>query len=421
MEFNCPNLNDNFKLGDKVNIYFKEDEGVRFFEFELNNMEKTVKIYNINSSSSAMNFDKLYHYPHFYWDVKSFEIDQPGTEVFFIWRQGQKIIYSKLEDGNLISNYNKGKNLTEFTDGEQSYEASGEWGNFVKFNIIDEGPIPTDWDFTDRLGNQNPIYLLYREGSKLSDIEKRFQKISDLKKVDFRQSETQQRLTELETLLGEKSLLIKRELSASKSFSIEKAVEDITNSGIRISNKTLIRFVGSLLTKPFVIFTGLSGSGKTKLAQAFATWICNGENQYVIIPVGADWTNREPLLGFTNALDSGKYVKPDNRVLDLIIEASADSDKPYFLILDEMNLSHVERYFADFLSVMESHRKICLHPGSDKWDGIPSAVNLPKNLFIIGTVNIDETTYMFSPKVLDRASVIEFRVTANEMLMPKKR
>lgn len=181
-----------------------------------------------------------------------------------------------------------------------------------------------------------------------------------------------------------------------------------------LSDELIIRFVASILTKPFVVLTGLSGSGKTKLAQAFAMWICEDDNQYCIVPVGADWTNREPLLGFPNALEKDKYVKPENGVLDLIIAADADQEKPYFLILDEMNLSHVERYFADFLSVMESNGKISLHPGQS-WDGIPPQIYLPKNLFIIGTVNIDETTYMFSPKVLDRANVIEFRVTADEM------
>jgi 5-methylcytosine-specific restriction endonuclease McrBC GTP-binding regulatory subunit McrB len=101
--------------------------------------------------------------------------------------------------------------------------------------------------------------------------------------------------------------------------------------------------------------------------------------------------------------------------------------KPYFLILDEMNLSHVERYFADFLSTMESGDAIKLYSGSDRYAEldddqtpitsslIPRSVKWPKNLFIIGTVNIDETTYMFSPKVLDRANTIEFRISSDEM------
>ncbi len=130
------------------------------------------------------------------------------------------------------------------------------------------------------------------------------------------------------------------------------------------------------------------------------------------------------MLGYPNALVSKKYVKPDNGIVDLIINASKseNENKPYFLILDEMNLSHVERYFADFLSVMEMGKDgfISLHANTGEWtddneNPVPYKVSLPANLFIIGTVNIDETTYMFSPKVLDRANVIEFRVTEKEI------
>ena len=192
--------------------------------------------------------------------------------------------------------------------------------------------------------------------------------------------------------------------------------KDCRNAGLHYSDSLLTRFIGSLLTKPFVILTGLSGSGKTKLAEAFAKWISNDSSQYCIVPVGADWTNRDPLLGYPNALDSKVYIKPDSGVIDLIIDANSNPQLPYFLILDEMNLSHVERYFADFLSVMES--KDCINLYDEKVaneNDVPSKIKLPENLFIIGTVNIDETTNMFSPKVLDRANTIEFRVDCNQM------
>ena len=183
------------------------------------------------------------------------------------------------------------------------------------------------------------------------------------------------------------------------------------------------RYVASLATKPFVIFTGLSGSGKTKLAQSFAKWICESEDQYQIISVGADWTNREPLLGYPNSLDTKSYVLPDNGALKLILDASKNLEedvvKPFFLILDEMNLSHVERYFADFLSAMESKEEIMLYSGESRTTSngleIPTKIKLPTNLFIVGTVNIDETTYMFSPKVLDRANTIEFRLDHEDL------
>jgi hypothetical protein len=210
-------------------------------------------------------------------------------------------------------------------------------------------------------------------------------------------------------------------------FNIESFQKTTKEAGLIFSHQLIQRFVASLCTKPFVICSGLSGSGKTKLAQAFVQWISESDKQYKIIPVGADWTNREPLLGYPNGLEPNSYVMPDSGALQLILDASNDQSKPYFMILDEMNLSHVERYFADFLSIMESQEKLKLYSGEKRYSKyikdepledkyyITQEIEWPKNLFIIGTVNIDETTYMFSPKVLDRANVIEFRITPKEM------
>jgi len=205
----------------------------------------------------------------------------------------------------------------------------------------------------------------------------------------------------------------------TKRFDGTSFINSLSNSNLQFHENLVKRFVASLITKPFVILTGLAGSGKSKLAQSFIQWICESEEQYKIVPVGADWINREPLLGYPNGLNIAEYVTPDNGVLELILDATDHQDKPYFLVLDEMNLSHVERYFADFLSIMESSDSIKLYTGSDRNStnglNIPQTIFWPKNLFIIGTVNIDETTYMFSPKVLDRANVIEFRLDEKDL------
>lgn len=206
-----------------------------------------------------------------------------------------------------------------------------------------------------------------------------------------------------------------------KNFNISTYLNHLQNSKLYFSKKLILRFIASLTAKPFVILSGLSGSGKTKIAQSFAEWICENDSQYKIVPVGADWTNREPLVGYPNGLVAKEYITPDSGVIHLLMEATKEENenKPFFLILDEMNLSHVERYFADFLSIMESNDTIKLYTGNkrESLDGfpIPLEIGWPKNVFIIGTVNIDETTYMFSPKVLDRANVIEFRITDNEI------
>lgn len=216
--------------------------------------------------------------------------------------------------------------------------------------------------------------------------------------------------------------LLKTEILA-EPFSIKKIIGYIQETGLLYADNLIKRFVFSLMSKRFLILSGLAGSGKTQLALAFASALVkNKDEQMCMVSVGADWTNREPLLGFPNALQQGKYVKPESGVLDLLIEANRpeNASKPFFLILDEMNMSYVERYFADFLSAMESKEAISLWntngaEDAEEIDGVPQKVTLPKNLFIIGTINVDETTYMFSPKVLDRANVIEFKISEEEM------
>ena len=204
--------------------------------------------------------------------------------------------------------------------------------------------------------------------------------------------------------------------------SFETAANGAT-CGLRVGHVLLLRLTSAQCAKRFLILTGLAGSGKTKLAQAFAQWITppieEGDEVsrfYAMVPVGSDWTGSEHMLGYPNGLDMESYVtKP---ALDVILHAHSRPDVPHFLILDEMNLSHVERYLADVLSAIESEARIPLHREAErrtKEQLIPTDLELPKNFFIIGTVNVDETTYMFSPKVLDRAHVIEFRMDADEL------
>ncbi len=125
----------------------------------------------------------------------------------------------------------------------------------------------------------------------------------------------------------------------------------------------------------------------------------------LLVPVRADWNDSRGLLGFWNPIFD-RYERTD--FIDLLLRAADDLEHPYFVILDEMNLARVEYYFADFLSAMESGEAIPMHSDDALDETVPASLQLPPNVFVVGTVNIDETTHAFSPKVLDRASVIEF-------------
>ena len=144
-------------------------------------------------------------------------------------------------------------------------------------------------------------------------------------------------------------------------------------------------------------------------------------DNYVVVPVRPDWVDNRGLLGYLNPL-TNEYST--TQFLDLLLRASDEEERakdagekphPFFVILDEMNLARVEHYFSDFLSALESGEAIPLHDNeaiesgeSESGPQVPRKLKVPGNVLFTGTVNVDETTYMFSPKVLDRAFTIEF-------------
>ena len=140
-------------------------------------------------------------------------------------------------------------------------------------------------------------------------------------------------------------------------MSIVKASELINafkRRGFHYSNDLLFNYYSSLITKPFVILTGISGSGKSKIAEIFSEIVSeDNEKQYELIPVKPNWRDNKGLFGYHNLIDNSYYLTP---LISLFIKALNNPNKPYFLILDEMNIAKTEHYFADYLSLIESRR-----------------------------------------------------------------
>jgi 5-methylcytosine-specific restriction endonuclease McrBC GTP-binding regulatory subunit McrB len=190
-----------------------------------------------------------------------------------------------------------------------------------------------------------------------------------------------------------------------------------TNEGLHYTPWQQAVFFTALQTKGFVILSGISGTGKTKIAQAFSAALpqpADGRN-VEFLTVRPDWRDSKSLLGYHNPITDRYEWTPFLRFLLRASESWESGDGlAWFVILDEMNLAHVEHYFAELLSLLESGRdrdgwtrEAIQLPSNGDADSPPASLKLPPNLHIIGTVNLDETTHAFSPKVLDRAFAME--------------
>lgn len=191
---------------------------------------------------------------------------------------------------------------------------------------------------------------------------------------------------------------------------IRDSIAYIENAGFTFSEEMVKNYYICLKTKPFLILAGMSGIGKTQITRQFAKAI---SAHYLLVSVSSSWRSDEDLLGFYDEKTSTYHDTPFVRFMRAAQHAyRKGADDLFFLCLDEMNLARVEHYFAKFLSAMEGtfveDRKIVL-------DGAQEVLIWPPNLFFIGTVNMDETTYSFSDKVLDRANSIEFTMTIDDL------
>lgn len=224
----------------------------------------------------------------------------------------------------------------------------------------------------------------------------------------FNQTQIKEKVTNLPSIVEDDD--IAKELKIINLF--------ISQHGFHYPQGLIENLYLSLKTKPFVILAGVSGTGKTKLIKLFAEALGATEDngQFALIPVRPDWSDPSDLLGYKDL--SGMF-RP-GRLTEVLVEASRpeNQNKPYFICLDEMNLSRVEYYFSDVLSVIETQEwregRIITSRLINRQSLLPEDqllygdLTIPDNVYFIGTVNMDETTHPFSKKVLDRANTIEF-------------
>jgi hypothetical protein len=211
-----------------------------------------------------------------------------------------------------------------------------------------------------------------------------------------------------------KSLLTLANRTAALPFEVGLALPDVVqrieDQGFHFQPWQIACYVAALRTKPFVILAGVSGTGKSRLPALLAE--ATG-GHWELISVRPDWTDSSDILGYVDL----QYRFRPGRLLEIIRQARNQPGTHFVVIVDEMNLARVEYYLAEVLSHIEDRRPAprggfesspLLGLELGQADAVWAKQNLPPNLALVGTVNMDESTHGFSRKVLDRAFTMEF-------------
>lgn len=189
----------------------------------------------------------------------------------------------------------------------------------------------------------------------------------------------------------------------------------VHKSGYVYTEKDLVNFHVAMKSSTLVILSGMSGTGKSKIVSLYGESLGLPSEEIRMIPVRPSWTDDTDILGYLDTTTM-LYRAADTGLVDTLRAASENPDKLYLICFDEMNLARVEHYFSQFLSVLENPvGKRFLQLYNPELEArvynaseYPSRIELGKNLLFVGTVNLDESTFHFSDKVLDRANVIRF-------------
>ena len=211
------------------------------------------------------------------------------------------------------------------------------------------------------------------------------------------------------------SLALSADSTQNETVFLQRFLSHVHTSGYVYTEKDLVNFHVAMKSSTLVILSGMSGTGKSKLFSLYGESLGLPSEEICMIPVRPSWTDDTDILGYLDTTTM-LYRAADTGLVDTLRDASQNPDKLYLICFDEMNLARVEHYFSQFLSVLENPvGKRFLQLYNPELEGrvynaneYPSRIELGKNLLFVGTVNLDESTFHFSDKVLDRANVIRF-------------
>lgn len=228
----------------------------------------------------------------------------------------------------------------------------------------------------------------------------------------------------VENLFAQNSYLRNRKSYTSEviNYENEKQVFAVLKNnakacGLNFNSDDLINFYISVKSSRLTIIEGISGTGKSKLVDLYGRTLGLDDNGHMlIVPVSPGWTDDTDILGYLDN-SSMQYKESSIGLVSFLVEASKYPDKPFLVCFDEMNLAKVEYYFAQFISILENdvnNRILRIYNPKEEInvtnaDEYPAEIRLGENIIFCGTINVDESTYRLSDKVLDRANLIKLQ------------
>lgn len=346
----------------------------------------------------------------------------PFTPSFVIWMEEEGSVYA-IGYLNAISETGKGGLILDFD----------------RIVEVDISEFSSTWVYQESL---NPTLMFLPEDiyAKIEGLIAKTQSIEP----SIKQDENKEEAKEVEIEEVEASIQEEEEIETEGMIDIDTSkktdeliIEAMNYHSIKrdlfYNKKDFVNFHTAIKCSSLVILSGLSGTGKSAIVDLYARALGVGnspdESRLLFIPVRPSWNDDSDLLGYIDLVHM-VYRASDSGFVDFLVKAQKEENKNKLFIVcfDEMNLARVEHYFSQFLSLLErpaNQRQLQLY--DEQYSGrlynssnYPSKINIGDNIKFIGTVNVDESTYHFSDKVLDRANVIRLDVLNYSKMWKKK-
>ncbi|SFN52629.1 AAA domain (dynein-related subfamily) [Chitinophaga sp. YR627] len=410
---------------------------------------KPAKIYDVRGGNpdyhNLLSHDKTF----IFWNDAELGDATPGEIVFFVNREEMEALYTIATAVTCTAVRNKLTMLKEFDYDDATY-AGMEGDEFRQYEIQQIVTIPKGWKWQKPLRQVAVTSLWSDEGENTNRLER----VGDLQQL-FTDGPAWDALEGYNMHVEAINIPVNQTNIQMKLVTPAKRKEGLKQPQNRITGKVSAPAFGhpyrkllmALKTKPFVLLGGNSGTGKSWTARKLAYMTCsdpalrtgNRPGNFEMVSVRPDWHEPDDLLGYA-VTHNGILRYHCTKLLRFMIKAWKYPEVPFILCLDEMNLAQPEHYFSDFLSVLETAR---VHDGKRIYDpfidagdvahyshGDPTfwqqlgllgnsdlqqqflenGISMPANLFVIGTVNMNEITRTISTRLLDRAMTIEVKM-----------